>query len=70
VDRLNANSIQQMVNSIRRGDEHHQVRFEMIAGLPAKSGLVARARRVIGASFIDAGKFIQGQALVNDWKEG
>jgi hypothetical protein len=35
----------------------------MFAGMP-KSGFVANSRRVVGASFIGAGKFIQGRPKV------
>jgi hypothetical protein len=57
---LNSVYVQQMVESIRRDIERDVARRQMIAQLP-KSSFVAGSRRVIGASFIGAGKFIQGR---------
>jgi hypothetical protein len=60
---LNPVYVQQMVDSIRRDIERDVARRAMVAGLP-KSGFVAGSRRVLGASFIGAGKFIQGRQKV------
>jgi len=56
---LNAIHIHQMVDAIRL--EHEQARREMLAELP-RCSFVARSRRLIGASFIGAGKLIQGRS--------
>jgi len=60
---LNPIYVQQMVDSIRRDMERDAARRAMFAGMP-KSGFVANSRRVVGASFIGAGKFIQGRPKV------
>jgi hypothetical protein len=54
---LNPVYVQQMVDSIRRDMERDAARRAMFASMP-KSSFVAGSRRVIGASFIGAGKFI------------
>jgi hypothetical protein len=57
---LNPVFVQQMVDSIRLDMERDAVRRAMIAELP-KSSFVANSRRRLGASFIGAGKLIQGR---------
>jgi hypothetical protein len=57
---LNSIYVQHMVDAVRNEIERHAARQAMLADLP-KSSFVAKARRVIGASFIGAGRFIQGR---------
>ena len=57
---MNPIYIQQMVDSIRRDIDRDVARRQMLGDMP-KSSFVVTSRRVVGASFIGAGKFIQGR---------
>ena len=58
---MNQIYVQHMVDAVRNEIERHAARQAMLADMP-KSSFVANARRVIGASFIGAGQFIQGRS--------
>ncbi|MFL5758398.1 MAG: hypothetical protein ACJ789_01595 [Thermomicrobiales bacterium] len=60
---LNSIHVDQMVRVIREEQERENARREQLANLELE-GIVAKSRRVIGASFIGAGKLIQGQREV------
>jgi hypothetical protein len=57
---LNPIYVQQMVDAVRLDVERDVARRQMLGDMP-KSSFVAKSRRIVGASFIGAGKFIQGR---------
>jgi hypothetical protein len=57
---LNPIYVKQMIDAVRTDIEGDIARRDMV-GVRPKSSFVANSRRVIGASFIGAGKFIQGR---------
>jgi hypothetical protein len=58
---MNGIYAQQMVEAIRLDQEREQARRELEAGLP-RASFIDRLRRLIGPSFIAAGRLIQGRS--------